>query len=154
MKYKRRWRVRTCFSLWCGWDLIALCLYLTPFESGVTARNHRPLHPCKPVICMCMWLFGRRGGDLIVIEMQSHNDQLRGRVTAVLSPPGCSSLGWAHFLSSIIKSPPNMMWDFVQSLLIYIFAAYSSHIKPQLWVGSARCRSHSFTVFKLAAADS
>ncbi|XP_047437183.1 leucine-rich repeat serine/threonine-protein kinase 1 isoform X2 [Mugil cephalus] len=35
----------------------------------------------------------RRGGDVIVIEMQSHAEQLRGRVIAVLSPPGCFSLG-------------------------------------------------------------
>ncbi|XP_034413570.1 leucine-rich repeat serine/threonine-protein kinase 1 isoform X4 [Cyclopterus lumpus] len=39
-----------------------------------------------------LWI-PRRGGDLMVIEMQSHDDQLRGRVTAVLTPPGCSSLG-------------------------------------------------------------
>ncbi|XP_028257720.1 leucine-rich repeat serine/threonine-protein kinase 1 [Parambassis ranga] len=35
----------------------------------------------------------RRGGDVMVIEMQLHANQLRGRVSAVLSPPGCSSLG-------------------------------------------------------------
>ncbi|XP_069384604.1 leucine-rich repeat serine/threonine-protein kinase 1 isoform X3 [Paralichthys olivaceus] len=39
-----------------------------------------------------LWI-PRRGGDVIVIEMQSHGDQLMGRVIAVLSPPGCSSLG-------------------------------------------------------------
>ncbi|XP_032367721.1 leucine-rich repeat serine/threonine-protein kinase 1 isoform X2 [Etheostoma spectabile] len=39
-----------------------------------------------------LWI-PRRGGDVMVIEMQSHDDQLRGRVIAVLSPPGCSSLG-------------------------------------------------------------
>uniref|UniRef100_UPI0037E88571 leucine-rich repeat serine/threonine-protein kinase 1 n=1 Tax=Semicossyphus pulcher TaxID=241346 RepID=UPI0037E88571 len=39
-----------------------------------------------------LWI-PRRGGDVMVIEMQSHADQLRGRVIAVLSPPGCSSLG-------------------------------------------------------------
>ncbi|KAM8894430.1 leucine-rich repeat serine/threonine-protein kinase 1 [Spinachia spinachia] len=39
-----------------------------------------------------LWI-PRRGGDVMVIEMQAHGDQLRGRVTAVLSPPGCSSLG-------------------------------------------------------------
>uniref|UniRef100_A0A3B4UE03 non-specific serine/threonine protein kinase n=2 Tax=Seriola dumerili TaxID=41447 RepID=A0A3B4UE03_SERDU len=39
-----------------------------------------------------LWI-PRRGGDVMVIEMQSHGDQLRGRVIAVLSPPGCSSLG-------------------------------------------------------------
>uniref|UniRef100_A0A7N6BXJ9 non-specific serine/threonine protein kinase n=1 Tax=Anabas testudineus TaxID=64144 RepID=A0A7N6BXJ9_ANATE len=39
-----------------------------------------------------LWI-PRRGGDVLVIEMQSHGDQLRGRVIAVLSPPGCSSLG-------------------------------------------------------------
>lgn len=44
--------------------------------------------------CVCVsLLFGRRGGDVMVIEMQSHADQLRGRVIAVLSPPGCPSLG-------------------------------------------------------------
>ncbi|XP_044045411.1 leucine-rich repeat serine/threonine-protein kinase 1 isoform X2 [Siniperca chuatsi] len=35
----------------------------------------------------------RRGGDVMVIEMQSHADQLTGRVIAVLSPPGCFTLG-------------------------------------------------------------
>ncbi|XP_067454140.1 leucine-rich repeat serine/threonine-protein kinase 1 isoform X1 [Thunnus thynnus] len=39
-----------------------------------------------------LWI-PRRGGDVMVIEMQLHADQLRGRVIAVLSPPGCSSLG-------------------------------------------------------------
>ncbi|KAK2919616.1 leucine-rich repeat serine/threonine-protein kinase 1 isoform X1 [Channa argus] len=39
-----------------------------------------------------LWI-PRRGGDLLVIDMQSHGSQLRGRVIAVLSPPGCSSLG-------------------------------------------------------------
>ncbi|XP_049417413.1 leucine-rich repeat serine/threonine-protein kinase 1 isoform X1 [Epinephelus fuscoguttatus] len=39
-----------------------------------------------------LWI-PRRGGDVMVIEMQSHGDELRGRVIAVLSPPGCSSLG-------------------------------------------------------------
>ncbi|XP_071765006.2 leucine-rich repeat serine/threonine-protein kinase 1 [Centroberyx gerrardi] len=39
-----------------------------------------------------LWI-PRRGGDVMVIEMQSQADQLRGRVIAVLSPPGCSSLG-------------------------------------------------------------
>ncbi|XP_056135379.1 leucine-rich repeat serine/threonine-protein kinase 1 [Lampris incognitus] len=35
----------------------------------------------------------RRGGDVMVIELQTQSDQLTGRVIAVLSPPGCSSLG-------------------------------------------------------------
>nr|XP_046247302.1 leucine-rich repeat serine/threonine-protein kinase 1 isoform X2 [Scatophagus argus] len=39
-----------------------------------------------------LWI-PRRGGDIMVIEMQSQADQLRGRVIAVLSPPGRSSLG-------------------------------------------------------------
>ncbi|XP_074480599.1 leucine-rich repeat serine/threonine-protein kinase 1 isoform X2 [Sebastes fasciatus] len=39
-----------------------------------------------------LWI-PRRGGDVMVIEVQSHGDELRGRVVAVLSPPGCSSLG-------------------------------------------------------------
>ncbi|KAF7666866.1 hypothetical protein LDENG_00091190 [Lucifuga dentata] len=39
-----------------------------------------------------LWI-PRRRGDVIVIEMQSHDDQLRGRVIAVLSLPGPSSLG-------------------------------------------------------------
>ncbi|KAL6112664.1 lrrk1 [Pungitius sinensis] len=39
-----------------------------------------------------LWI-PRRGGDVMVVEMQAHGDQLMGRVTAVLSPPGCSSLG-------------------------------------------------------------
>ncbi|CAJ1048538.1 leucine-rich repeat serine/threonine-protein kinase 1 isoform X2 [Xyrichtys novacula] len=39
-----------------------------------------------------LWI-PRRGGDVMVIEMQSHAGQLRGRVIAVLSPPGCCSLG-------------------------------------------------------------
>lgn len=36
---------------------------------------------------------GRRGGDVMVIEIQSGSNQLRGRVIAVLSPPSSSSLG-------------------------------------------------------------
>ncbi|XP_059205698.1 leucine-rich repeat serine/threonine-protein kinase 1 [Centropristis striata] len=39
-----------------------------------------------------LWI-PRRGGDMLVIEMQFQDSQLRGRVIAVLSPPGCSSLG-------------------------------------------------------------
>ncbi|CAK6975851.1 leucine-rich repeat serine/threonine-protein kinase 1 [Scomber scombrus] len=39
-----------------------------------------------------LWI-PRRGGDVMIIEMQLHADKLRGRVIAVLSPPGCSSLG-------------------------------------------------------------
>ncbi|XP_041640649.1 leucine-rich repeat serine/threonine-protein kinase 1 [Cheilinus undulatus] len=35
----------------------------------------------------------RRGGDVMVIEIQTHASHLRGRVIAVLSPPGCTSLG-------------------------------------------------------------
>lgn len=42
---------------------------------------------------VCVLLFYRRGGDVMVIEMQTLGDKLRGRVIAVLSPPGCSSLG-------------------------------------------------------------
>lgn len=39
-----------------------------------------------------LWI-PRRGGDMMVIEIQSSGDGLRGRVIAVLSPPGFSSLG-------------------------------------------------------------
>lgn len=40
-----------------------------------------------------LWI-PRRGGDVMVIEMQQmHAHQLQGRVIAVLRPPGCSSLG-------------------------------------------------------------
>lgn len=39
-----------------------------------------------------LWI-PRRGGDVLVVDMQSHGSQLRGRVIAVLSPPRCSSLG-------------------------------------------------------------
>ncbi|KAF0043650.1 hypothetical protein F2P81_004987 [Scophthalmus maximus] len=39
-----------------------------------------------------LWI-PRRGGDVMVVEMQSRSDQLTGRVIAVLSPPACSSLG-------------------------------------------------------------
>ncbi|XP_058485313.1 leucine-rich repeat serine/threonine-protein kinase 1 [Solea solea] len=39
-----------------------------------------------------LWI-PRRGGDVMVIEVQSHGDQLTGRVIAVLRPPQCSSLG-------------------------------------------------------------
>ncbi|KAM9765342.1 leucine-rich repeat serine/threonine-protein kinase 1 [Menidia menidia] len=39
-----------------------------------------------------LWI-PRRGGDTVVIEMQSHADEQRGRVMAVLSPPGSCSLG-------------------------------------------------------------
>ncbi|KAG7278118.1 hypothetical protein CRUP_019428, partial [Coryphaenoides rupestris] len=35
----------------------------------------------------------RRGGDVMVIEVQAQADHLQGRVVAVLSPPGASSLG-------------------------------------------------------------
>ncbi|XP_076011527.1 leucine-rich repeat serine/threonine-protein kinase 1 isoform X2 [Genypterus blacodes] len=39
-----------------------------------------------------LWI-PRHGGDVMLIEMQSHGNQLRGRVIAVLNPPGPSSLG-------------------------------------------------------------
>ncbi|KAM4596959.1 leucine-rich repeat serine/threonine-protein kinase 1 [Fundulus diaphanus] len=39
-----------------------------------------------------LWI-PRRGGDMLIIEIQPCVSQLRGRVTAVLSPPGLSSLG-------------------------------------------------------------
>ncbi|KAJ3593984.1 hypothetical protein NHX12_006316, partial [Muraenolepis orangiensis] len=39
-----------------------------------------------------LWI-PRRGGDVMVIEVQTQVDHLRGRVIAVLSPPGGSSLG-------------------------------------------------------------
>lgn len=46
------------------------------------------LNPSMLLVCLC-----RRGGDVIVIEMQSCSNQLRGRVIAVLSPPSYSPLG-------------------------------------------------------------
>ncbi|XP_068587263.1 leucine-rich repeat serine/threonine-protein kinase 1 isoform X1 [Cebidichthys violaceus] len=49
-----------------------------------------------------LWI-PRRGGDVMVIEMQSHGDQLRGRVTAVLTPPGCSSLGTLEEAALVAK---------------------------------------------------
>ncbi|XP_062246581.1 leucine-rich repeat serine/threonine-protein kinase 1 isoform X1 [Platichthys flesus] len=49
-----------------------------------------------------LWI-PRRGGDVIVIEMQSHGDQLTGRVIAVLSPPGCSSLGILEVAAVVAK---------------------------------------------------
>uniref|UniRef100_A0A8C5H8V1 non-specific serine/threonine protein kinase n=1 Tax=Gouania willdenowi TaxID=441366 RepID=A0A8C5H8V1_GOUWI len=46
-------------------------------------------HAASFGLCAKYW----RGGDVMVIEIQSHGDQLRGRVIADLCPPGCSSLG-------------------------------------------------------------
>ncbi|XP_054916004.1 leucine-rich repeat serine/threonine-protein kinase 1 isoform X2 [Poeciliopsis prolifica] len=45
----------------------------------------------------------RRGGDLIIIEIQSCGNQLRGRVSAVLSPPGLSSLGTMEEAALVAK---------------------------------------------------
>uniref|UniRef100_A0A3B3UX17 non-specific serine/threonine protein kinase n=1 Tax=Poecilia latipinna TaxID=48699 RepID=A0A3B3UX17_9TELE len=45
----------------------------------------------------------RRGGDLIIIEIQSCGNQLRGRVSAVLSPPGLSSLGTLEEAALVAK---------------------------------------------------
>ncbi|XP_054590342.2 leucine-rich repeat serine/threonine-protein kinase 1 isoform X2 [Nothobranchius furzeri] len=39
-----------------------------------------------------LWI-PRRGGDVMIINMQSHQNQLKGCVAAVLSPPGLSTLG-------------------------------------------------------------
>lgn len=38
-------------------------------------------------------LCSRSGGDVMVIEVQRQTGQLRGRVIAVLCPPGTSSYG-------------------------------------------------------------
>ncbi|XP_061591967.1 LOW QUALITY PROTEIN: leucine-rich repeat serine/threonine-protein kinase 1 [Cololabis saira] len=66
-----------------------------------------------------LWI-PRRGGDVIVIEMQSHADELRGRVVAVLRPPGCSSLGILREAALVAKDTvvcgfqrENMEWCLV-----------------------------------------
>ncbi|KAM6942768.1 leucine-rich repeat serine/threonine-protein kinase 1 [Xenentodon cancila] len=66
-----------------------------------------------------LWI-PRRGGDVVIIEMQSHADELRGRVIAVLSPPGCSSLGILREAALVAKDTvvcgfqrENMEWCLV-----------------------------------------
>ncbi|XP_029946629.1 leucine-rich repeat serine/threonine-protein kinase 1 isoform X3 [Salarias fasciatus] len=49
-----------------------------------------------------LWI-PRRGGDVMVIEMQSQSGQLRGRVVAVLTPPGRSSLGLLEEAALVAK---------------------------------------------------
>ncbi|XP_038162764.1 leucine-rich repeat serine/threonine-protein kinase 1 isoform X2 [Cyprinodon tularosa] len=49
-----------------------------------------------------LWI-PRRGGDIIIIEMQPYGGQLRGRVTAVLAPPGRSSLGTLQEAALVAK---------------------------------------------------
>uniref|UniRef100_A0A9J7Z4H1 non-specific serine/threonine protein kinase n=1 Tax=Cyprinus carpio carpio TaxID=630221 RepID=A0A9J7Z4H1_CYPCA len=39
-------------------------------------------------VCVCVCVCGRRGGDIMVIEVQEQAGALRGRVIAVLTPPG------------------------------------------------------------------
>ncbi|KAI3377257.1 hypothetical protein L3Q82_009162 [Scortum barcoo] len=60
-----------------------------------------------------LWI-PRRGGDVMVIEMQSHADQLRGRVIAVLTPPGCSSLGFGR---NCLLSTPATVQSFSHRIL-------------------------------------
>ncbi|KAM9317959.1 leucine-rich repeat serine/threonine-protein kinase 1 [Pholidichthys leucotaenia] len=67
-------------------------------ESGEdTAEDRGPTPPELEALMVLpvngtLWI-PRRGGDVMVIEMQSQADQLRGRVIAVLHPPQWSSLG-------------------------------------------------------------
>lgn len=68
-------------------------LFERPLPCWCTAQQLLDYIQCTHVLFMCVWLFARRGGDVMVVELQAHGDQLRGRVTAVLSPPGCSSFG-------------------------------------------------------------
>ncbi|CAN9506910.1 unnamed protein product [Ophioblennius macclurei] len=49
-----------------------------------------------------LWI-PRRGGDVMLIEVQSHADQLRGRVIGVLAPPGRSSLGFLEEAALVAK---------------------------------------------------
>uniref|UniRef100_A0A3Q2CNU6 non-specific serine/threonine protein kinase n=1 Tax=Cyprinodon variegatus TaxID=28743 RepID=A0A3Q2CNU6_CYPVA len=49
-----------------------------------------------------LWI-PRHGGDIIIIEMQPYGGQLRGRVTAVLAPPGRSSLGTLQEAALVAK---------------------------------------------------
>nr|XP_020479276.1 leucine-rich repeat serine/threonine-protein kinase 1 [Monopterus albus] len=66
----------------------------TSLESAETMNPKTPQLQAFTVLPVngTLWI-PRRGGDVIVIQMQLHGSQLRGRVIAVLSPPGCSSLG-------------------------------------------------------------
>uniref|UniRef100_A0A8C1G8M5 non-specific serine/threonine protein kinase n=1 Tax=Cyprinus carpio TaxID=7962 RepID=A0A8C1G8M5_CYPCA len=43
---------------------------------------------CIMRVCVCVCVCGRRGGDIMVIEVQEQAGALRGRVIAVLTPPG------------------------------------------------------------------
>ncbi|XP_069567536.1 leucine-rich repeat serine/threonine-protein kinase 1 [Brachyistius frenatus] len=63
-------------------------------DAAETAKASMPQLQAFTVLLVneTLWI-PRRGGDVMVIELQSHANQLRGRVIAVLSPPGCSSLG-------------------------------------------------------------
>ncbi|XP_068169115.1 leucine-rich repeat serine/threonine-protein kinase 1 isoform X2 [Antennarius striatus] len=69
--------------------------HLEPYLDSIDIVNLAPHQPQAFTVLPVngtLWI-PRRGGDVIVIEIQSYADQLRGRVIAVLSPPGCSSLG-------------------------------------------------------------
>ncbi|XP_026149127.1 leucine-rich repeat serine/threonine-protein kinase 1 isoform X3 [Mastacembelus armatus] len=65
--------------------------YLGAAEAVIPTPPHLQAFTVLPVNGT-LWI-PRRGGDIMVIEMQSNDDELKGRVIAVLSPPGCSSLG-------------------------------------------------------------
>lgn len=50
-----------------------------------------------------LWI-PRRGGDVMVVEVQLYSEQLRGHVTAVLCPPGGSSLGLLEVASAVTNN--------------------------------------------------
>ncbi|XP_068457694.1 leucine-rich repeat serine/threonine-protein kinase 1 isoform X2 [Clinocottus analis] len=78
-----------------------------PESVGASAEAVKPSPPQLQAVTVlpvngALWI-PRRGGDVMVIEMQSHDGHLRGRVTAVLSPPGCSSLGTLQAAAMVAK---------------------------------------------------
>ncbi|XP_024117548.1 leucine-rich repeat serine/threonine-protein kinase 1 isoform X3 [Oryzias melastigma] len=70
------------------WDFVPPQSSLSPAEPAAAQL------PAFTVLLVngTLWI-PRRGGDVLVIEMQSDTNHLRGRVKAVLSPPTDSSLG-------------------------------------------------------------
>ncbi|XP_041840522.1 leucine-rich repeat serine/threonine-protein kinase 1 isoform X2 [Melanotaenia boesemani] len=79
----------------------------SPESDSDSAGKTKPTSPQLQAFTLLLvsgtlWI-PRRGGDVMIIEVKSHADQLRGRVITVLSPPGCSSLGTLEEAALVAK---------------------------------------------------
>ncbi|XP_028981151.1 leucine-rich repeat serine/threonine-protein kinase 1 isoform X2 [Esox lucius] len=72
-----------------------------PTTSSISALPHLRALTVLPV-SGTIWI-PRSGGDVLVIEVQNHTGQFRGRVIAVLSPPGTSSYGTLEEAALVAK---------------------------------------------------